>query len=107
MPTLTDQLSARIGDLDRPTLERLAHLCLGKLGSYLPQHAPGNREKVGRFACSGKTSHIPPCGNYSSDGDCEPGELEEWCPASGFDCPDCALFDELERILYPLKVPRS
>lgn len=93
-----DRLTAAVESMDQTTAKRALAILL-EISPYLDDHNPEGDEFVGKFACSGRPYHVPPCGNFTTEGACEAGEPLPWCHVSGFDCPDCAAVAALADLL--------
>lgn len=127
----SDEIQARsltaIDSLSVEALRELARLYVEEVG-YLGDHMPNEREHAKRFPCTGEAYHrcsymLPHrqgCKAIGGDGNlvgaeeharsceatCESDATDEpWCHCNGFDCPDCAMVDELLALLDREGVP--
>lgn len=125
---LDERLEKVIGDMPASMLRRVLRLYVDEIG-YLGDHMPDERENTKRFACSGETyhrcsfglAHQQGCKAIGGDGslvgadlkharsceaDCDASAPDEpWCQNAGFDCPTCAMVDELLGLLAAIELP--
>lgn len=122
----SDDIEARVlvalDTLPADAVRAVAKLYVENVG-YLGEHLPHEREHAKRFACTGNSyhgcsygiAHQQGCKAIGGDGnlvgsayenarscaaDCDASAPDEpWCHCSGFDCPDCAMVDNLLGLL--------
>lgn len=123
---ISDRVAAVVDSMPPTMLRKVLRLYLDEVG-YLGDHMPDERENTKRFACSGETWHrcsfslahqqgckaiggdgvlVAPLGDAarSCEADCDESAPEEsWCQCSGFECPTCAMVDELLGLLAAIE----